>query len=204
MADKKVHIINKAIEMFAVKGFEGTSIRDLAASAEVNVAMINYYFGSKEKLFEAILEAKAFATRGILDEIAHDKNLLAIDKIDRIIETYVNRFFSHRDFHRVIQQELMLGNRESTQEMIVNLLFPNSKIIANVIEEGIRTKEFEPVDPQLTFASLIGTINSVLQSKKFCNKFINREESYVPYDDPNFRKRVIDHLKHMLRKHLTK
>jgi len=36
MTDKKEHIINKAIELFAEKGFEGTSIRDLAAKAEVN------------------------------------------------------------------------------------------------------------------------------------------------------------------------
>ena len=49
MTDKKEHIINHAVELFAEKGFEGTSIRDLAARAEVNVAMVNYYFGSKEK-----------------------------------------------------------------------------------------------------------------------------------------------------------
>jgi AcrR family transcriptional regulator len=45
--DKKTHIIETAIELFAEKGFEGTSIRDLATKADVNVAMINYYFGSK-------------------------------------------------------------------------------------------------------------------------------------------------------------
>ncbi|MFW1406241.1 TetR/AcrR family transcriptional regulator, partial [Vibrio parahaemolyticus] len=57
--DKRDHLINEAIELFAEKGFEGTSIRDLATRAGVNIAMVNYYFGSKEKLFEAIVAKKA-------------------------------------------------------------------------------------------------------------------------------------------------
>jgi AcrR family transcriptional regulator len=48
-ADKKEHIMHVAMELFAEKGFEGTSIRDLAQKADVNIAMVNYYFGSKEK-----------------------------------------------------------------------------------------------------------------------------------------------------------
>jgi AcrR family transcriptional regulator len=204
MSDKKEHILNHSIGLFARKGFEGTSIRDIASAAEVNVAMIHYYFGNKEKLFKSLVEFKAAATRGILDNIANDKGLSYIGKIDRIMETYVSRIFSHREFHRVIHQELMLGNREALQESIVDLLFPNSLIIKSVIEAGIRSGEFKRVDPELTVATFLGTIHQVLLSKRFCNKFINREDQYVPYDDPVFRKRVIDHLKHLMKHHLEK
>jgi len=204
MTDKKEHIINKSMELFALKGFEGTSIRDLAAAADVNVAMINYYFGTKEKLFESMVETKAAATRGVLDEIANDKSLSSIDKINQIIETYVNRLFSHRQFHRVIHQELMLSKRELLQNVIINLIYPNSLIIRGIIEAGIKKGDFKKVDPELTVGTLVGTIHQVLQSKKFCNKFINREEGYVPYDDPIFRKRVIDHLKQLMANHLIK
>ena len=138
MTDKKEHIINKAIELFARNGFEGTSIRDLAAAADVNVAMVNYYFGSKEKLFESLVEMKSAATRGILGEIANNSELNGIEKINRIIETYVTKNFSHRQFHRLIHQELMLGNRETLQNSIVNLLFPNSLTIKEIIKAGIK------------------------------------------------------------------
>ena len=204
MTDKKEHILNKAIELFAVKGFEGTSIRDLAAAAEVNVAMINYYFGSKEKLFEALVEKKSIATRGILDGIAGDQRINSMQKIIQVIETYVERLFSHRMFHRLIHQELMLGNREALQDIIVDMLFPNSLIIKGIIETGIRSGEFRQVDPELTVGSLVGTIHQVLQSKKFCNRFINREAAYVPYDDPGFRRRVINHLTKLMEHHLLK
>ncbi|HNP53387.1 MAG TPA: TetR family transcriptional regulator [Ferruginibacter sp.] len=50
MSDKRQHIIENAEILFADKGFEGTSVRDIAKQAGVNLAMISYYFGSKEKL----------------------------------------------------------------------------------------------------------------------------------------------------------
>jgi len=40
--------------LFAEKGFNGTSVRDIAEKANVNLAMISYYFGSKDKLLEAL------------------------------------------------------------------------------------------------------------------------------------------------------
>jgi len=202
MTDKREHIINSAIELFARNGFEGTSIRDLAAAADVNVAMVNYYFGTKEKLFESLVEMKSAATKGILTEISGNSKLSGIEKINSIIEVYVTRIFSHRQFHRVIHQELMLGNRDTLQTTIVNLLFPNSLTIKEIIKSAIKMGEFREVDPELTVSTLLGTIHQVLQSKKFCNKFLNKDDSYVPYDDPKFRKRVIDHLRQVMAHHL--
>ncbi len=204
MSDKKQHILDHSVGLFAKKGFEGTSIRDIAAAAEVNVAMIHYYFGNKEKLFEHLVESKAGVTRGILDGIAQDQTMSSLEKINLIIETYVNRIFSHREFHRAIHQELMLGNREGLQETIVNLLFPNSMIIKGIIDAGIKKGDFRKVDPELTVATMMGTIHQILMSKKYCNRFINREDQYIPYDDPVFKKRVIDHMKQIMKSHLEK
>jgi len=81
--DKKEQIIEAAIDLFAQKGFEGTSIRDLASKADVNVAMVNYYFGSKDKLFEALVEVKAGSARGILEELLKDKTLTSIEKMNK-------------------------------------------------------------------------------------------------------------------------
>ncbi|GAB4296719.1 MAG: hypothetical protein Kow0090_11870 [Myxococcota bacterium] len=49
-------ILNAASRLFARKGYSGTGIREIAKEAGVNIAMINYYFGSKPKLLEAIVE----------------------------------------------------------------------------------------------------------------------------------------------------
>jgi len=54
--DKRAHILTVAEQLFAEQGFDGTSVRDIAQGANVNLAMISYYFGSKEKLLEALIE----------------------------------------------------------------------------------------------------------------------------------------------------
>ena len=204
MTDKKSHILNMAMELFAEKGFEGSSIRDLAARAGVNVAMVNYYFGSKEKLFESLVEQKASYTRGVLDEIVKNSALSYIEKIDAIIDTYVCRLFSNRTFHRVIHQEMMLSQRESLQQSIVDIIFPNSLKIKAIIEEGISKGEFRKADPPLVIATIIGTINQVLLSRMLCNKLINKDVNYIPYDDEQFRDRVTGHIKQLMRDHLLK
>ena len=202
MTDKKIHIINHAVELFAEKGFEGTSIRDLATRAGVNVAMINYYFGSKEKLFESLVEERASYSRGILDEIAHNASYSAIEKIEHIIDAYINKLFTNRKFHRVLHQEMMLSQRETLAQAIVEILYPNTLIIRGVIEAGMEKGVFRKVYAPLVIASIVGTINQVLLSKKMCIKLLDKESDYVPYEDPRFAERLSDHLKQLMRAHL--
>ncbi len=201
-ADKKEIIMNAAIELFAEKGFEGTSIRDLATKADVNVAMVNYYFGSKDKLFEALLEQKATFMRGRLDEIASNSKLSEIEKIDAIVESYVARILSQPSFHRVLHQELLMGERETLHQNIVKVFGKNTLVLKNIIEQGIKKKIFKKVDPELTMATLIGTINQVMLSKTLCSMFINREEGFDPYTDVAFKNRIIKHLKQLLHSYL--
>src|SRR5438067_824249 len=202
--DKREHIINIAIGLFATKGFEGTSIRDLAAAADVNVAMVNYYFGSKEKLFESMVEHNVAYTRGAFDEIFNDNSITEIDKIDKIIDLYVTRIFSNREFHKVMHHEIQLNQRPELGKAISDVIGKNYQIIKNIIEAGIRKKEFRKVDVALTIATMTGTFNSLVLSKKVGKLLLCKESEELPYDDEKFRKRVADHLKQMMRGHLLR
>ena len=64
---KQIEILNITEKLFAEKGFDGTSVRDIAKAADVNVAMVSYYFGSKEKLLDAIIIHRVSGFRMILD-----------------------------------------------------------------------------------------------------------------------------------------
>ena len=54
--NKKVRerLLDSAEELFCEHGFDGASIRDIAASADCNIASVNYYFGGKEKLYQEV------------------------------------------------------------------------------------------------------------------------------------------------------
>lgn len=75
MADTKEIILNTAEKLFAETGYHNTSIRDITGEAKVNISAINYHFGSKEKLFEAVI------TRRLLPI-----NKKRVEKLNEIIE----------------------------------------------------------------------------------------------------------------------
>jgi len=51
----KNKILDAAESLFAVKGFNGTSLREITSLAEVNLAAVNYHFGSKKELIKAVM-----------------------------------------------------------------------------------------------------------------------------------------------------
>src|SRR5882724_1371308 len=54
-AATKARILDAAEALFMEHGFEATSLRQITATAGVNLAAVNYHFGSKEELFQAVL-----------------------------------------------------------------------------------------------------------------------------------------------------
>src|SRR3982750_4118509 len=54
-ADTKARMLDAAEALFMEHGFEATSLRSITAAAGVNLAAVNYHFGSKEELFQAVL-----------------------------------------------------------------------------------------------------------------------------------------------------
>ena len=76
--EKQINIIETAERLFAARGFDGTSVRDIAEEAGINIAMISYYFGSKEKLMEAIFEVKIGKVQLRVEELLKDKTIINI------------------------------------------------------------------------------------------------------------------------------
>lgn len=61
-------ILESARTLFAEKGFAGTSTRSIAAAAGVNLAMIHYYFGNKNKLYGRVMEEELTRMLRIMQE----------------------------------------------------------------------------------------------------------------------------------------
>ncbi len=73
-SDVRDRILAVARELFIRNGYEGTSIRDIAAASDTNVAHIKYYFNSKHHLFELIFdEAFNILVNRIMDNLESDK-----------------------------------------------------------------------------------------------------------------------------------
>jgi AcrR family transcriptional regulator len=203
--DKKEQIMDAAQSLFAAQGFEGTSVRDICHHAGVNVAMVNYYFGSKEGLFEKLVEHKASFMRGKLEALLGNKNLTAIEKVDRIIGEFVDRMFSNRDFTLTVSREMSKSSRQPVHEIMASVFYRNMSLLKQIIEEGIRSKQFRKVDADLCISTIHGTISNLISAElmlKMLDSDLKTSDNL--YEDPAFRKRVISHLRSVMRHHLMK
>lgn len=203
MTDKRLHILDSAEALFAEKGFDGTSVRDIAGHASVNLAMISYYFGSKEKLLISLIEHRAGYTRGILEELAKDENLTPFEKMDRLVDMYVDKIFSNSKFHCIVTTHLPTMQSDEIKEMMADIKFRNLEQIKKIIIDGQKKKVFGKVDMELTVASIMGTITQVTSSKALYYRIFNIEKN----NDELYNKKLIPklktHLKQLLRAHLN-
>lgn len=201
---KKEVIIESAIKLFGTKGFEGTSVREIATEASVNVAMINYYFGSKEKLFESVVEYRTSFLRGVFSELINNKQLSQIEKIDFIIDQFIERKFSDAKFSRLLHRELSLELRPQMRIAIINILLRNIDSVKTIIKNGIKGGEFQPVDIELTVTTVLGTIHYLLTSDTMCQKILGKKEGFSPFQNKQLKKRLSEHTKQLMRSHLLK
>jgi AcrR family transcriptional regulator len=206
MSDKREHILIVAEELFGEQGFDGTSVRDIAHKAGVNLAMISYYFGSKEKLLEALIEFRAGYSYGILEELNKDESLSPWEKIDRLVDFYVDRILNNLRFHNIMYREATNVRSEEIRDRIISIKLRNLEQITKIIQDGQQKKLFrEEIDIPMTVGTLMGTISSYTQARPFgcvilALGYDTNDEQYRLKLAP----RLKAHLKNLLRAHLEK
>src|ERR1700712_1244053 len=83
--------------VFTRKGFAATRTRDIAEEAGLNLALLNYYFRSKEKLFEIIMAEKMQKFFGVLSPIVNDATTSLEKKIEQMADKYVELLSANPD-----------------------------------------------------------------------------------------------------------
>jgi AcrR family transcriptional regulator len=108
--EKQIQILQVAETLFAEKGFDGTSIRDIAKEAKINIAMISYYFGSKEQLLESLIIYRATDIKLQLDILILE-DLNPIEKINKLIELYIYKINGNRCIYKIVHFEFSSKKR---------------------------------------------------------------------------------------------
>jgi AcrR family transcriptional regulator len=147
-AANRASIVAAAIDEFAARGFKGASMDAIAARTHTTRALINYYFGSKEKLYIAVLEQVYAEIREA--EVGLDLDHLApADAVRRIVEFTYGYYLTHEGFVRLVVAENQARGRHLRKSKAMRTL--NRPIIdrlARVIARGQAEGSFRPdVDP---------------------------------------------------------
>src|ERR1700733_10610678 len=134
-SEKQIQIIETAERLFAGKGFDATSVRDIADDAKVNVAMISYYFGSKEKLLEGLFTYRSEASLIKLEGLLLDKETTSLQKVNLLIDYYIDKILSQPCFHQIMMREQITNFRTSTAALILDVKKKNQALITQLIQQ---------------------------------------------------------------------
>jgi len=157
-AANRARILAAAEDEFAGRGYEGASMDAIAARTHTTRALINYYFGAKEKLYLAVLE-QAYA--GIRDAEAELEleGLAPAEAIRRVVQFTYNYYVTHQSYVRLVVAENQAKGRHLRKSKVMRTLNrPIIDLLARVIERGQREGRFrgdiDPVEVHKAIAAL--------------------------------------------------
>lgn len=149
-------IINAATELFAIHGYHGASMKDIAQQAGVNKALLFYYFNSKENLHHELIKS---IPEGMMKYI--DEEIFGVEdcfeKLRSVIRGYVRHFSESRFKMRIMVQSFLGMGPESPIRMEELLEISRSPLV-DVLESGIRDGCFRNMNCSFTAGAILGMI----------------------------------------------
>ncbi len=112
--NSKQHILRAAVTLFARQGYGNTGLRELSKEAGVNLAMINYFFGSKKALLKEILDIFFSGYLQVARSELSGEGVFSL-KLDRFIRSSIAFFETHAEYLLVTISELPHDDPEITE-----------------------------------------------------------------------------------------
>lgn len=130
--ETKTRILHTALRIFAQKGFDATSVSEIAASADVNKALIYYYFSSKEDILDTLIQKVSLQMEELsLDFIRmHIVSMIEQKRLDILQDRF--RFSSREDLNFFIEKSIeyyrrLIGFAEKRKDFFKILLSESLK-----------------------------------------------------------------------------
>lgn len=151
-------ILEAATREFTEKGFGGARIDEIAARARINKRMLYHYYGGKEALYLAVLEAAYVSIRSAEGKLnlAHRDPAEAMRELTMFTWHY---FLDHPEFLSLLNTENLLRARHlKKSKKVVALHSPFVALLGQTLERGVKAGEFragvDPVELYINIAAL--------------------------------------------------
>jgi TetR/AcrR family transcriptional regulator len=178
------HIKAVARKVFIEKGFEATTTRDIAQAADTNVALINYYFRSKEKLFQAIFEEVAKDFFSSLIKV-FNQDIPLKQKLELLIEKDVDFLLQNPDIPNFMMNQLRVHGKDFFQKFLRKDQIMDS-LMMKQMEIAIANGEMRNLKFYECFLLIISNIQFLFISKPIMSHMGDLDEA-------GFRELVLVH-----------
>ena len=166
--DTQEKIIQSATELFLEKGYDRTSVREIASKAKINVSLMNYYFRSKEILFETIINLLIGKTSGSLKNVL-DSDLELNEKIWQYICKYIDMLISNPLLISFIVAVLNRNPEKLTRLKVTDNLY-NTKNFTKQLEEEYKKGKIRKVNPEQFYLNMLSLITFPFAFKHLINE----------------------------------
>ncbi len=194
--DSRNRIIRAAVESFAQKGKHGARMEEIAAKADVNQAMVYYYYSSKDFLFRAVLvEILRRVYDRVFDVLGSEEGGAAnhTEKLARLVSAHLTAFSENTSVAKILLHAL--SNEPGDLKAAMRVLrdddeAPNPHLpeaLLAMVEEEILKKEIRELDPQQVLISIIGMCLICFIGKPISETLLNRK---VESDEAFLRERA--------------
>jgi len=203
-SDKQTQILTSAERLFSSRGYDGTSVRDIADEAGVNIAMISYYFGSKEKLMEALFAERTNNIKFRIESLLQDDSTTPIQKIQIIVDDYITKVIDKQNFFKIMVCEQVINKTPAIINLIYDLKKKNAEEINKLIKYGQEKGVFKKnIDVLLLLNTIIGNITQMMISIDYYREF--HELQAIPNDQfyEQIKQKLSEHIKVLIKVLLT-
>jgi AcrR family transcriptional regulator len=155
--DTEARIKEAARVIFQQKGYAATRSRDIAQAAGINVALLNYYFRSKEKLFQLIMSEALAAFVQRIQSVLNDPDSTLDEKVNVLVNRYIDMLTLEPELPVFIISEIRSNPQLLLEKMPIREIIFQS-VFARQLQVAIEKREIAPINPLHFFMNLIGLI----------------------------------------------
>ncbi|TET63355.1 MAG: TetR/AcrR family transcriptional regulator [Candidatus Stahlbacteria bacterium] len=155
-------IIDAAIKLFAKKGFYETTVDDIAKAAKIAKGTAYLYFKDKPSLYISVIEEHFVTAMEYLQKI-HKEDLTSTEMLQRTADEWINymvKFKSSFPMFSIENINLTRRIMKAIKPIIFIRIEEMITLIAQIIEDGIKKKEFRKVNPRLAALYFLNTIRT--------------------------------------------
>ena len=162
---KRDAILDAAERLFAERGYDGCTVKQIGAAAKANPALLSYYFGGKEGTYRAVIQRRvqALATEGMQRLVDAPSPREAIR---RFAGAYMHFMLRHPTLPKLLIREVLDHDAEHAVEEVRHIASGPFQALCDVVRAGQQRGEFRrDLDPARAALSILSPMVYVLVAR---------------------------------------
>ena len=177
-------ILAVAETLFAERGFDGVSVRDITGEAGVNLSSLTYHFGTKERLFAEMITVKSEPLVKMGRLIVNSAKTPP-EKLTALLESYAMHILHDEPVLKVLFSEMVLGGHRLPKSTTETVTLRNRMFI-QVVKQGIKMGYFRKVDLESAAWNFFGMMSAYILYEPLAGS----GGRHAPYPKP-YVKRIV-------------